>query len=73
MDEVFGTHRVEETIHVECMDILRRALGVGELQVVLQQCPNVRRAWVVDRDLVIRHSRTLCEPKSVRVHDLISA
>jgi hypothetical protein len=30
--------------------------------VVLQQCPNVRRAWVVNRDLVIRHRRTLCEP-----------
>jgi hypothetical protein len=54
---------VEETIHVECMDILRRTLGVGELQVALQQCPNVRRAWVVNRDLVIRHNRTLCEPK----------
>jgi hypothetical protein len=50
--------RIEETFDVECVDVLGRAVLVGECQVTLQQLPHVVGARVVDRDLAFWHRRS---------------
>ena len=50
-------HRgVEEAVHVERMDVLRRAVQVGERQVPREQLPDVLGSRVVDGDLVAVHA-----------------
>jgi hypothetical protein len=47
--------RIDEAVHVECVDVLRRGVEVGEREVALQQLTNVLGSRVVNRDLALRH------------------
>ena len=54
-----GHARIEESIHVQCMDVLGQAVRSGEAEVALQQIANVRGQWIVNRYLASRQDRTL--------------
>ena len=58
-----GDSRIDKTAQVKGMDVLGRAVQVGERQVTLQQFANVRGSWVLDRDLTLRHSSNVRDPK----------
>jgi hypothetical protein len=47
--------RIEETINVECMGILERAVRARERKVSLQKRANITGSGVVNRDLTLSH------------------
>jgi hypothetical protein len=51
--------RVEQTIEVERMNILGRAVFIGEGQVAFEQRTDVGVARVIRRDLALEHSETV--------------
>jgi hypothetical protein len=51
--------RIEETINVKCMDVLGRAVRIGECEVALEQFVNIVGSRVVNRDLALRHGRSI--------------
>jgi hypothetical protein len=52
---------IEQAIHVERVYVLRRAVQPSELQMALEQLPDVRRARIVNRDSAFVHGQTLPE------------
>src|SRR5262245_65505579 len=51
--------QVEEALDVERMNVLGWAVRISEREVTLQQAPNVRVTRVVNRDLTVRHGRSI--------------
>jgi len=58
-----GDLGVEEVLDLQCMDVLGRAVGVGEGEVGLEQLPHVHGSWVLDRDLAFGHLGNLRDPE----------
>jgi hypothetical protein len=52
---------VDETVHVQCVDILGRTVQIREREVAVQQLANVLGLRVVNRDLALGH------PKNIRL------
>ncbi len=53
--------RIEQAVHIQRVHVLRRLVRSGEAQMALEQRPYVRGVRVVDRDLAVRHSRSIRE------------
>jgi hypothetical protein len=51
--------RIHEAVDVKSMDVLGRAVRMGEPKVALQQLANVFSSRVIDRDLAVRHGGNL--------------
>src|SRR5208282_6382517 len=51
--------RIEQAGYVERVDVFWRAMQVGECEMALQQCADVRGTWVIDRDLALKHCENL--------------
>ncbi len=52
----------DQSLHVECVDVLGWALRCGEQQVGLEQSAHVLGTGVVDGDLSLGHDRNLMGP-----------
>jgi hypothetical protein len=50
---------IEETVDVKGVDVLGRAMRIGEREVALQKLTNVLRSRVVNRDLTFGHTTNL--------------
>ncbi|MEP6598739.1 MAG: hypothetical protein ABJB98_04745 [Actinomycetota bacterium] len=54
-----GESRIKKIVDGKGMDILGRAVRIGEREVALYQFANVLGSWVVNRDLAVRHKKNL--------------